>query len=158
MTKDVSNSPDHYTGDLYNVLKTLRERDMWKFDDPEAQKNNMEYDLRTTDWILEKVRSNDTYAQNMYAAMCNNRFIRNELWPILKDAYWACSWRASGGIIANMRQSGDYIDWYCSGMGDGLGNGDMTGLKQYVAEGEVTGEIKADLLRLGWVVESWPDE
>jgi hypothetical protein len=51
-----------------------------------------------------------------------------------------------------MRQEGDYIDWYCSGIGDGLGNGDAEGIKRYVSEGYVTDEIREDLQKLGWIV------
>jgi len=120
--------------------------------DPAWQKDNLEWDLRTTDWILEKVRSNDAYAQNLYAAMCNNEFTKREMWPILKDQKWSCSWRYAGGIIADMRQEGDYIDWYCSGIGDGLGNGDKDRSKGYVSEGVVTEEIEQDLYKLGWLV------
>jgi hypothetical protein len=72
--------------------------------------------------------------------------------PILKEQKWSCSWRYAGGIIADMRQEGDYIDWYCSGIGDGLGNGDKDRVKGYVSEGVVTEEIKADLLKVGWIV------
>lgn len=120
--------------------------------DPEWQKNNMEYDLRTTDWILKKVRESDAYAQNLYAAMCNNEFIKNDIWPILTEEKWSCSWRYAGGIIADMQQTGDYIDWYCSGIGSGLGNGDKNQTKRYVPESVVTDEIRQDLLQLGWIV------
>jgi hypothetical protein len=116
----------------------------------EWQENNMEYDLRSTDWILEKVRASDTYAQNLYAAMCNNEFIKLDVMPILKNETCGYSWRYAGGIIADMQQKGDYIDWYCSGIGDGLGNGDGDGTKKYVGEGCITEEIRDDLQRLGW--------
>ena len=53
--------------------------------DPEWQKNNLEYDLRSTDWIVEKVRDSESYAQNLYAALCNNDFQRQDVWPVLKD-------------------------------------------------------------------------
>ena len=123
-----------------------------KFDDPAKQVNDMEYDLLTTDWILEKVRTSDTYAQNLYAAICNNGFTKLDIIPILKGEEWGASWRSAGGIIADMRQEGDYIDWYCSGIGDGLGNGDADGRKGYVPEGRITDEIRNDLQRLGWAV------
>ena len=124
----------------------------------EWQQNNLEYDLRTCDPILKKVRTSDQYAQNLYAALCNMQWQKLEVIPILKQDLWSCSWRHSGGIIADMRMKGDYIDWYCSGMGDGLGNGDPDGAKGYVAEGAVTDEIKEDLKQLGWVPVEWDDE
>lgn len=119
---------------------------------PEWQENNMEYDMRTCDWILEKVRSSERYSQNLYAAMCNREFRKLDVIPILKETSWGCSWRSAGGVVANMRQQGDYIDWYCSGIGDGLGNGDANGTRGYVSEGYVTDEIREDLKKLGWIV------
>ncbi len=125
-----------------------------KFDNPESRVNNMEYDLLTTDWILEKVRASDSYAQNLYAAMCNRDFQKLDVIPILKDQTWSCSWRYAGGIIADMQQKGDYIDWYCSGIrNDGYqDNLDVATPDQYVSEGLVTEEIEKDLNKLGWIV------
>lgn len=125
-----------------------------KFDDPKNRENNMEYDLLTTEWILEKVRSSDYYAQNLYAAMCNRDFQKLDVIPILKDQTWSCSWRYAGGIIADMQQKGDYIDWYCSGIrNDGYQDDlDTVTPEQYVSEGFVTEEIEKDLNKLGWVV------
>lgn len=129
-----------------------------KFDDPASRENNMEYDLLTTDWILQKVRSSDSYAQNLYAAICNRQFQKLDVMPVLKDERWSASWRSAGGIIADMREEGDYIDWYCSGIGDGLGNGDATGVKGYVSESVVTDEICEDLKHLGWIVLDMEDD
>jgi len=137
-----------------------------KFDDPQSRINNMEYDLLTTDWILEKVRADDAYAQNLYAAMCNNGFIKLDVIPILKQEEWGCSWRYAGGIIADMQEKGDYIDWYCSGIRDigiyepykddeRLTEEQMARLKiteRYVPEGRITDEIRNDLQRLGWAI------
>jgi len=123
--------------------------------DESWQKNNMEYEMRTCDWMLAKVRSSDRYAQNLYAAMCNMRFQKLDVMPILKDELWSASWRSAGGIVANMQMRGDYIDWYCSGMGEGIGNGDPEGTKGYIPEGVVTDEIKEDLKQLGWVPVEW---
>lgn len=121
--------------------------------------NDLEYDLRTTEWILEKARTRDDYAQNIYAAMCNMRWQKLDVLPILKDQYWSCSWRSSGGIVADMLGKGDYIDWYCSGMG-GLTNYDPDEDRKegYVPEGTVTEEVKQDLNKLGWVPSEWPDD
>lgn len=120
------------------------ERDK-RFNDPMNQKNDLEYELRTTNWILQKVRNSEIYAQNLYAAMCNNEFVRiDDVWNILKEEYWGVSWRTAGGIIADMREEGDYMDWYCSGISQpNTGN---------VSESVVTQEIKDDLRQLGWVV------
>ena len=126
-----------------------------KFNDPQSRINNMEYDLLTTNWILEKVRDHDAYAQNLYAAMCNNGFIRLEVIPVLKGEEWGCSWRYAGGIVADMRQQGDYIDWYCSGIRNDYGDeeaGNLYDQRKYVPEGCITDEIRSDLQRLGWAV------
>lgn len=119
---------------------------------------NLEEDLKTTDWLVEKVKSRPDYAQNLYAAMCNMQWQHRDMWPQLKDEYWTASWRYSGGIIADIKQEGDYLDWYCSGMGEGLGNGDPDGDKGYVSEGTVTEEIEQDLYSLGWIHSEYPDD
>jgi proteic killer suppression protein len=124
---------------------------------PEYRINNMEYDMSQADWFLSRVRSSDTYAQNLYAAMCNSTFQKQDVWLILKDAYWSCTWRSAGGIVADLQdKGGDYMDWYCSGIGDGLGNGDTDGTRNFVSEGTVTDEIATDLALLGWRVAEEP--
>ena len=133
--------------DYLDFFDKVAEDHLTKFEDPKSTENNLEYDLLTTEWILEKVRSSDIYAQNLYAAMCNNSFQKLDVLPILKEERWSCSWRYAGGIIADMREEGDYIDWYCSGIGPV--EGDRSG---FVPESAVTDEIRADLKRLGWTV------
>jgi hypothetical protein len=168
MTK-IRSSPNKYSFQRKSYIERCKERDQepnqeyldfWERMIEERrmnernilwQENNMEYDLLTSDWIAEKCKD-DRYAQNLYAALCNNEFIKNDVWPILTEKTWSCSWRYAGGIIADIREQGDYIDWYCSGMGSGLGNGDEDGSKGYVGESEVTDEIKDDLFKLGWIV------
>lgn len=144
----LNDDPDNKIAtDMIDFYNTVRQQHIDKVDDPEFQKNNLEYDLRTAEWILEKTRSSASYSQNLYAALCNNEFIKRELWPLIKDERWSCSWRYAGGIIADMREEGDYIDWYCSGIRDIEDNDD-----QYVPESVVTEEIENDLYMLGWLV------
>jgi len=142
--------------DYIDMYKTWREQDAANLVDPEWQKNNMQYDLRSTAWICDKAKASDGYAQNLYAAICNNDFIKLEVVPILRQDpdrdFWSASWRSAGGIVADMQEKGDYIDWYCSGMGEGLGNGDPDHVKGYVSEGYITDEIRNDLQQLGWAV------
>ena len=116
---------------------------------------NLEKDIRACEWMLKKVVDNETYAQNLYAAMCNNVFQRNEVWPRLRDEYWSCSWRSAGGIVAELRGQGDYIDWYCSGI---MGVGESDSFQGYVSESTVTDEIRQDLFAIGWTVEPYPED
>jgi hypothetical protein len=144
--------------DYVAMYKTWREQDAENLVDPAWQRNNMEYDLRSSKELCDKVKKYDNYAQNLYAAMCNMTWQSREFWQEMKGETWHCSWRHAGGIIADMREQGDYIDWYCSGIGnEELGNGlDGTrprldeGGREYVPEGTVTEEIELDLNRLGW--------
>lgn len=104
--------------------------------DPAWRKNNLEWDLRTSDRLCAKVKDNE-YAKKLYAALCNTDWVRTEIIPLLRQDpdkdLWSCSWRYAGGIIAHMREEGDYIDWYCSGN-----------------EGYIDPEVAADLKELGW--------
>jgi len=133
----------------FDFWKTAKERDEENMVDPNWQKDNLEYDLRSTKWICDKTKSTKTYAQNLYAALCNQDWQRNDVWPLLKDQRWTCSWRYAGGIIADMREEGDYIDWYCSGI-QGEPDDDWVDLG-HVPEGTVTDEIREDLFKLGWL-------
>lgn len=167
----ISSSPDRHTFlkdcHIQEQLKKnepvdLSYLEMWenivlqekeKINDPAWAENNLEYDLRTDETILKKVRESDSYAQNLYAALCNVDWRKRELWNELNDHTWHCSWRHAGGIIADMRQQGDYIDWYCSGIGSEKDPNDEETFEDnegYVREGVVTEEIELDLNRLGW--------
>lgn len=126
-------------------------------DSEEWKDHNMEYDMSQNETIMKKVLD-DRYAQNLYAALCNTEWQKLDVMPLLKDQRWHCTWRSAGGIVADLRRDGDYLDWYCSGMGDGLGNGDPRGEKGYQSEGTVTEEIAQDLAAIGWYQVSGPDD
>ena len=174
----VSKSPERHTFQKEGAIQRAEEAgeepnqayiDMWdqikideanRIHDPEWQQDNLEYDLRSTEWILAKARASDSYAQNIYAALCNIRWQKLDTFPILKDEYWSCSWRSAGGVVADMLQKGDYIDWYCSGIGNeesgyGLSSKQANG---YVPEGTVTEEIVEDFKKLGWTPSEWPED
>jgi len=150
----INTSPERHTfqnstDELADVLERLRDQDQIKLSDPKWQKDNLEYDLRSTKWICDRAKSTKTYAQNLYASMCNQEWQRNDVWPLLKDKRWSCSWRYAGGIVAHMREEGDYIEWYCSGI-QGDPDEDWVDLG-HVPEGTVTDEIREDLFKLGWL-------
>ena len=129
--------------------------------DPALQKNNLEYDLRTSEWICAKVKANESYAQNLYAALCNNSFIRNDIFPNLQNHEWSCSWRYAGGIVAHLCGDGDYLDWYCSGIrdvGEDEKDNERWDTLNYVNESVVTDEIREDLFKLGWLVSDSNDQ
>lgn len=152
-----------YAEEMVEIFKTTNQRRREQEQDPEWQKNNLEYDLRSSEWMVAKVRDSEAYAQNLYAAMCNREFQKNEVWSQLKDQTWSCSWRYAGGVIADMRGTGDYIDWYCSGI-QGMDDDQFQDLdaeskerylymkNNFVSESVVTDQIREDLFKLGWIV------
>lgn len=180
----IASSPERNTFQKEGAIKRAEEAgeepnqaylDMWeqikidsanKIHDPAWQKNNMEYDLRSSVWICNKVKASDNYAQNLYAAICNRQFQKLDVLPVLKDERWSASWRSAGGIIADMQEKGDYIDWYCSGIGNkesgyGLDHYEPTldpDGRDYVPESQVTEEIREDLKQLGWIVLDEEDD
>lgn len=124
-------------------------------------------DIYRDDEVLNKIRTREDYAQNLYAAWCNMQWCKKELWPAIRQDrekdLWTASWRGAGGIIAQFRKEGDYMDWYCSGMG-GLATYDekegeefMAKMK-FVPEGHITDEIATDLDRLGWFPVPYEDD
>lgn len=126
-------------------------------------------DMMDCQWFKDKVRNSKTYAQNLYAAMCNMQWQKRDVMPILTDELWSCTWRSSGGIVAELRACGeDYMDYYCSGMGgiaaleEDMGREDELEAefkaRGQVPEGEVTDEIRADLLALGWQPVPYDDD
>ena len=157
LNEDAISSIQHYED--YDIQDKLRSQD------PEWRKDNLEYDLRTTEWIIEKSKNDNVYAQHLYAAICNNEFQKNDVWPILTGKKWGCSWRHAGAIVADMREQGDYMDWYCTGIQsdepiddevfqnmDDHQRREFFECKAYVSENVVTEEIREDLFKLGWVV------
>ena len=119
--------------------------------------HSMQTDMMEAEWFRNRVKSSKSYAQNLYAAMCNNEFQKQDTWEVLIDNRWSCSWRAAGGVVATLRDCGeDYLDYYCSGMGGFATLDRDPGIyyeeNGYVKESEVTAEIREDLLRLGWIV------
>lgn len=113
---------------------------------------NLERDVRRADWLVDKVRTNEIYAQNFYAALCNNQFAPKDVWSLLKDLSWHCTWRYASEMIADIRQTEDYLTWYCSGTG--FSGTDFAG---FVEESFVTDEVKNDLDQIGWLIltERW---
>ena len=114
---------------------------------------DMKKDIKNCEWILAKVRDSESYSQNLYAAICNMRWQKQDVFPILSDEYWTASWRSAGGIVSNLRGQGDYMDWYCSGI---MEEGQY--ISGFVSEGTVTDEIREDLHKLGWIPSEWPDD
>jgi hypothetical protein len=145
------------------------------FDDQDVpavsvKKNDLEQDLLNSQWILKKTRSSEIYSQHLYAALCNNAFLKLEVMTLLKNDYWSCSWRYAGGIIAKMRGQGDYIDWYCSGIIEEPTEEVWESwtyeqqdrwiniYSKFIPEGQVTDEIREDLKSIEWIVSQHIDK
>lgn len=102
---------------------------------------SLEDELKNSKTICEKVLTDIYYAEDLYRALCNMQWRKREVMPLLRNERWSCSWRYAGGIVADIIQEGDYMDWYCIG-----------------GEGTVSEEIKKDLFDLGWEPVEWPDD
>ena len=140
-----------------DLERMINEHNAQREADERWRENNLEYDLRSTKWICDKAKASEAYAQNIYAALCNQDWQKNEVWPLLKGETYSCSWRYAGGIVADMREQGDYIDWYCSGIRGEQGI-DYEPPLTFVSEGTVTEEIREDFFQLGWIPVDGGDE
>ena len=83
---------------------------------------DLERDLFASPDIVARVRGDETFAQSLYATLCNNQFVHEKMSADHDDEFWSCTWRYAGGIVASIRDghdSGedfmDYLDYYCSG-------------------------------------------
>ena len=116
----------------------------------------LDEEIAATPALVEKIKSREEYAQNLYAAFCNMRWQKSETFPILNNDLWSVTWRSAGSIVAELRGEGDYLSWYCSGIG-GVGYADEDLTPGYVPEACVTEEILHDLKQLGWHPVPWED-
>jgi len=85
----------------------------------------------------------DYFAQNFYAAFCNNEYAVDD-----NDVVASYSWRTSAEIVAEIRSlvnifHEDYMNWYCSGT--------MSNQPDYVREEVITDEINRCLNQIGLV-------
>lgn len=102
---------------------------------------NLERDIRRTWWMVERIRKDEVYAQNLYAACCNNVYGPIDVWAILKNVTWSCGWRYASNMIGEICDR-HFCDFYCSGVE--LYN------PAYVPESTVVPTIRKDLEIIGW--------
>lgn len=120
---------------------------------------NLKTDIYNSEVFKQKIRDKD-YAQNLYAALCNNDWQKEEMLPMLEDFAWSTSWRGSGHLVADLRNSvynltEDYMSYYCSGMEcdyDSIAK--PRPITSYVQEGIITTEIRNDLRSIGWTLKN----
>lgn len=109
-----------------------------------------------SDNTIIKLLADKDIALEFYAALCNMQWRKQVVLPdderIIKRlkgddiTVWSCSWRAAGGIIAEIRNSAynvneDYLDYYCGGN-----------------EGFVSQIVSDNFERLGWKPEEYGDD
>lgn len=84
-------------------------------------------------------------ARTFGARMKTDDTLCKEIWSALANVTWhhiaskqeySCSFRYGGGLIAEVRGHGDYMDWYCSG--------------PYAT---ITDEIRRTFKKEGWIAD-----
>lgn len=105
---------------------------------------NLERDIKATDWLVYRVRHDEVFAQNLYAAFCNHEFVPKDVWGILTNIRWSCQWHYAAGLIGEIREE-SANRWYCSGIQ--LIN------SQFVPESFVVPEIEETINVIGWIVQ-----
>ena len=89
--------------------------------------------------LSSRIANDLDFATDVYGALCNMRWQNKE---DSEDIY-SCSWRYAGGLIAEMRDNTEYmnyLDFYCSGN-----------------EGQITEEVCEAFEKLGWKPLPWDD-
>lgn len=74
----------------------------------------------------DRIREDDEFAKRIYAALANVKWNKG-------DIVYGCTFRYAGGLISDIREEGDYIDWYCC-----------------APEGKVDSDIREALSKKGW--------
>jgi len=95
---------------------------------------NLFRDIQDSTTIKLKMRTSKDYCKRFYATLCNNQLHKD-------GQVISYSWRSTGGLVADILCTGDYLDWYCSGN-----------------EGWIDTEVQQDLAVLKWEVKHYPDE
>jgi len=102
-------------------------------------KFNFERDLINSDTVRAQVQNDHTFAQELYAALCNNQFVHTTM-RRPDDEYWSCSWRYAGDLVAGLVAQGEgYLDYYCGGH-----------------EGTISSRVAATLADIGWSGRPYP--
>lgn len=110
---------------------------------------NLEYSIRNSGVIVGRIRKDDYYAQNWYAALCNNTFHPRDAWSILINLSWQSpSWGYSARMIAEIRENeAMFTKLYCSGVYE-------ASIPGFVKESCITDEIAEHLKLIGWMRSS----
>lgn len=88
---------------------------------------NFEADLELL--FNDKIKNDDSFCKRLYSSITNIRWIN-------KGIVFDCSFRYAGAIIADIRGSGNYMDWYLDG-----------------ETASIDDEIYSELNKLGWKYE-----
>jgi len=114
-------------------------------------KPDLAKDLLHSEIIRDKAQTNSRYAQNLYAALCNNDFCKPRQSPVS----WCCGWYQAADIIVTLAGYGSRMDWCYSGVDAGdFDSYDNASRGGHVQEGFVTDEVMRDLDTLGWCLSN----
>lgn len=103
-------------------------------DHVDLMRPNLLRNIQDSDIIKMKMRNSRDYCVRFYGTLCNNELMCG-------DYLTGYSWRATGGLIADILGEGDYMNWYCSG-----------------GEGHIDDEVQDDLIAIGWHVVPYSKE
>lgn len=73
----------------------------------ESKLSNFQDDL--TNLFGDRMRSDEEFCKNIWSALAN------VIWRNIDGAEASYTFRAAGGLIAEIIDGGDYMDWYCCG-------------------------------------------
>ena len=83
-----------------------------------------------------KMKSDTEFCKDVWSSMANI------VWKHKASGEeYSASFRYAGGLIAEIREEGDYMDWYCCGPYE-----------------TVSDEIKKGLAKRGWKPHKWPSK
>ena len=59
--------------------------------------------------FINEIKSSDDFCEDLWSSMANVEWLNKD------GSEFSCTFRYAGGLIADIREEGSYMDWYCSG-------------------------------------------
>lgn len=104
----------------------------------------LEQNIKNTKWLVQKIKKNQFYAQNLYAALCYHTFVKANAYDILCANHVTINSLAAAQLMIEFYPETIELDWIPTNV--------YKIAAGFVRPGYITSEVAQDLNQLGWKV------